>query len=104
MKRKKNEKAIVSGSLWETALRALKSIGSLEARAERSFGKYRKALQRWLVKIVVTGLSLFMSLAFLVLGLFFIAIDYGAIPRGVVFTCGGLLGLLVFGWMASSRE
>ncbi len=57
--------------------------------------RYRDSLQNWMVKTVVLGLSIFMSLAFLILGLFFIAIDYGGIPRGVVFIGGGLLGLLV---------
>jgi hypothetical protein len=104
MSAKKTDKASDLSGFWESALGALKSVGSLRARAEKSFEKYKNTFERWIVRTAVMGLSVFMSLAFLVLGLFFIAIDYGGIPRGVVFTCGGLLGLLVLRLMSSSKE
>jgi hypothetical protein len=101
---KKTGEVPIFRNLWELALGTIKNFGSLESRAEKSLGRHKRVFQRWVMKITVMGLSIFMSLAFLVIGLFFIAMDYGGIPRGVVFTCGGLLGLLVLGWMIQSME
>jgi hypothetical protein len=101
--RKKSEAASVLGGLWDFVLGAFKALGAIENRLEKSLEKHKKAFQGWLVKVIVTGLSVFMSLAFLILGLFFIAIDYGEIPRGVVFNCGGLFGLLVLGFRISRK-
>ena len=89
--------------LWNFILGALKAVGSIEARMEKSLERHKQAVQRWLVKVIVMGLSVFMSLAFLVLGVFFVAIDYGGIPRGIVFICGGLLGLVILGLRVSSK-
>lgn len=104
MLRKKTEEISIFGHLWELILWTLKNIGSLEDRAKRSFEKHKTAFQNWMLKTIVLGLSIFMSLAFLVLGLSFIAIDYGGIPRGIVFTCGGLSGLLVLKLMVPSTK
>jgi hypothetical protein len=100
MSRKKNDGTSTLSGFWESARVALKSVGSIQDRLEKSLGKYKNAFERWLVKTAVMGLSVFMCLAFLILGLFFIAIDYGGIPRGVVFVGGGLLGLVVLRLMA----
>lgn len=90
------KKSLTLPGRWERlAFLVFKGIGAFEGRVEKSLEKYKKAFQSWIVKAVVTGLSIFISLVFLVLGLFFIAMDYGGVPRGVVFTCGGLLGLLI---------
>jgi hypothetical protein len=100
MSRKKKEEASTLGGFWESARGALKSVGSIQESVEKSLGKYKNALERWLVKTAVMGLSVFMCLAFLILGVFFIAIDYGGVPRGIVFVGGGLLGLVVLRLMA----
>jgi hypothetical protein len=98
MSRKKADETSVLNGFWESAIGALKSLGSIQTRAEKSLEKYRNALQRWFIKTAVLGLSVFMSLAFLILGLFFVAIDYGGVPRGIVFIGGGLLGMVVL-WL-----
>jgi hypothetical protein len=90
--------------LWEMALAALKGVGSIESRVEKSLEKYKKMFEGWVVKTVVMGLSIFMSLVFLILGLFFVVIDYGGVPRGIVFIGGGLLGLLVLRLMVPSTK
>jgi len=94
---KKTEEGSFFGGLWELAVSAFRNFGSIEDRVEKTLKKHKGAFQWWMVKTFVMGLSVFMSLSLLTLGLLFIAMDYGGIPRGVVFTCGGLLGLLIFG-------
>lgn len=84
--------------LWDWAQGIFKSLGSMEARLKRTMDKNKSALQWWLIKTVVMSLSVFMSLGFLILGLLFLAMDYGGVPRGVVFTSGGLAGLLFLGF------
>jgi hypothetical protein len=101
----KKMKAITLLGQWEEfALRAFKSLKFIEGQAEKSLEKHKRAFQGWVVKVAVMGLSVFMSLAFLVLGLFFIAMDYGGIPRGIVFAGGGLLGLLILRLMVPSAK
>lgn len=73
----------------------LQGLTALEERVGKSLEAFKKGLRSWLVGTAVLGLSVFASLIFLILGLFFLAIDQGGVPRGVVFTCGGLIGLLV---------
>jgi hypothetical protein len=104
MLRKKEEESSILSTLWNLALGALKNLGFLENLVEKSLKKYKGDLQGWAVKTVVLGLSIFTSLAFLILGLFFMAIDFGGIPRGVVFVCGGLLGLLVLRLMLPAEK
>ena len=104
MSRKITEEIPLLNRLWAMALVALKGVGSIEGRVEKSLEKYKKPFEGWVVKTVVMGLSIFMSLAFLILGLFFVVIDYGGVPRGVVFIGGGLLGLLVLRLMIPSTK
>jgi len=82
-------------NVWMLAHRALKTIFSIEDQAAKSLEKYKKEFQNWLTKTTLNVLSFFMSMVLVVIGLLFIAIDYGHVPRGVVFICGGLLGFLV---------
>ncbi len=104
MLQKKSQEASALGHLWDLALWVLKSISPIASRAEKSLEKYKSASQKWVVKVVVRGFLNLLSLAFLILGLFFIAIDYGGIPRGIVFACGGLLGLLILRLMVPSTN
>lgn len=92
------------GNLWVLAIEALTDIVSFEERAGKSIEKYKCAFQKQLMKLSLMGLSTLMSLAFLIIGLFFIAVDYGHVPRGVVFICGGLLGFLVLRLLARSMK
>ena len=98
------EEVSLLGGLWESALGALKSAGAIQDRMDKSLEKYKRSFQKSMVEVAVMGLSIFMCVAFLVLGLFFIAIDYGGIPRGVVFACGGLLGFLVLRLMVPAAK
>src|SRR5579859_1687285 len=97
MLRKKTEEISIYSNLWDAVFGGLKGVGFIKARAKKSLEKYKRGLQGWLVKTAVMGLSVFLSLGFLILGLSYMAIDYGGIPRGFVFVCGGFLGLLVLG-------
>ena len=82
-------------NVWMLAHKALKTVFSIEDQATKSLEKYKKDFQQWLTHTTLMVLSLFLSLAFLSLGLCYIAIDVGHISRGVVFVCGGLLGFLI---------
>lgn len=82
-------------NFWKLGLQAVQRLGFIESIAEKSFVKFNKKFKIWILKVSVLILSVFMSIALLVLGLLFIVIDQGGIPRGVVFACGGLLGLMV---------
>ena len=62
-------------------------IDLLENRQER--------FQRRVMQLFTLYLGMFSGLFLLVLGVFFILIDYSGAPRGVVFTVGGLLVFLV---------
>ena len=93
--RNKPEEGSVMGSVWMMAHKALKTVFSIEDQAAKSLEKYKKDFQQWLTQTTLKVLSLFLSLAFLSLGLCYLAIDIGHVSRGVVFTCGGLLGFLV---------
>jgi hypothetical protein len=93
--RKTAKLPVPSGGFWGSVLGFLQDIGSLEERAGRSLERFKRGLRNWLVGTAVLGLSAFASLVFLVLGMFFLAIDQIGMPRGVVFICGGLLGLLI---------
>jgi hypothetical protein len=104
MLRKKIEASFILNLIEELILKAYKGLQAIEDRVEKSLGKHKRSFQGWIMKTAVLGLSVFMSLACLVLGLFFIAIDYGGIPRGIVFICGGLLGLLVLRLMVPSTK
>jgi hypothetical protein len=104
MLRKKAEEVSLLSHLWGSALGALKNAGAIQDRVDRSLEKYKRSFQKSMVEVAVMGLSIFMCVAFLVLGLFFIVIDYGGIPRGIVFVCGGLLGFLVLRLMASAAK
>ncbi len=86
------------------AFLALKNIGSIEDRAERSLEKHKGEFQRWVVKLAVVVFSISMSLTCVTLGLFFVAMDDCGIPRGVVFIGGGLLGLLVLRLLIPSTK
>ena len=104
MLRKKTEEVSILSNLWASALGAIKSAGAIQDRVDKSLEKYKRGFQKSMVEVAVMGLSIFMCVAFLVLGLFFIAIDYGGIPRGVVFACGGLLGFLVLRLMVPAEK
>lgn len=93
--RKKADEGSTMGNLWSMAVGTLKSIVSFEDRVKKQLEIYKSAFQKWLMRSALMVLSIFMSLVFLILGVFFVAIDYGGVPRGVVFICGGLLGFLV---------
>jgi len=101
---KKSVAISIFENLSNLALGALKNIASIEQRAEKAFKNQKIKLQHWLVKTVVLALSIFMSLVFFVLGLFFMAMDYGGLSRGVVFVSGGLLGLLFLGYKILTTE
>ena len=100
----KKEEGSLFNRLWQTGFHALKNLAVLEEQAEQKLEKYKVEFQRWLGRTALRVLSLFMSLVFLVLGLIFIAIDYGHVPRGIVFVCGGLLGFLVLRLTVPNRE
>jgi hypothetical protein len=104
MPRKTKNDTAPSGGVWDTVLGILRAAGAVEDRARKSLDRHKKVFQAWMVRTAVTGLSIFMCLAFLVLGVFFVAIDYGGVPRGVVFICGGLLGLLLIKLLVRSPE
>jgi hypothetical protein len=93
--RNKPEEGSVMSNVWMLAHKALKTVFSIEDQATKSLEKYKKDFQQWLTHTTLMVLSLFLSLAFLSLGLCYIAIDVGHISRGVVFVCGGLLGFLI---------
>jgi len=59
----------------------------IEHRAEK--------MERRLLGLAVLYLLMFASIVFLLLGIFFLIIDFAGLSRGVVFTAGGLLVLLV---------
>ena len=82
-------------SFWTLAYKAFKTVSTLEDQAAKSIEKYKKDFQEWLTRTTLNVLSFFLSMVFVIIGLFFIAIDYGHLPRGLVFVCGGLLGFLV---------
>ncbi len=104
MSGKKAEETSIFSRLWAVGVGALKGVVSIEDQVEKSLQKHKRPFEGWVVKTVVMGLSIFMSLAFLILGVFFVAIDYGGVPRGVVFIFGGLLGLLVLKLMVPSTK
>jgi len=82
-------------NVWMLAHKALRTVFSIEDQAAKSLEKYKREFQHWLTQTTLNVLSFFMSMVCVVIGLFFIAIDYGHVPRGIVFICGGLLGFLV---------
>ncbi|MGH7738860.1 MAG: hypothetical protein ACREL1_01820 [bacterium] len=51
--------------------------------------------ERRLLALVLAFFCLGTGFLFLVLGLFFLLVDYGGLPRGLVFSAGGFLILLV---------
>jgi hypothetical protein len=104
MSREKAEEVSIVKKLCDMAPGVLKNIRSIQNLAKKSLEKHKRIFQEWLVKVAVMAFSVFMCLTFLILGLFFIAIDYGGIPRGIVFVCGGLLGLLVLRLMIPSTK
>jgi hypothetical protein len=104
MLRKKIEEVSILSHLWASTLDALKSVGVIQDRVDRSLEKYKRSFQKSMVEVAVMGLSIFMCVAFLVLGLFFIVIDYGGIPRGIVFVGGGLVGFLVLRLMVPAAK
>jgi hypothetical protein len=91
----KTEDGSLFNQLGGMGFKALKNILRLGERAEHSLEKYKKEFQRWLTRTTLSVLSFFMCMVFLALGLFFIAMDYGHLPRGIVFLGGGLLGFLI---------
>lgn len=91
----KKEEGSLFNQLWGMGFKTLQNVLRLEERAEQTLEKYKTEFQRWLAQTTLAVLSFFMSMVFVVLGVFFTAIDYGHIPRGMVFICGGLLGFLV---------
>lgn len=101
---KKTSEVSALGQVWDLALWAVKSISPIASRAEKALEKYKSASQKWVFKVVFRGFLNLLSLTFLILGLFFIAIDYGGIPRGIVFACGGILGLLILRLMVPSTN
>jgi|GEM_PF-3041321 len=105
MRRPPAEKIPDFNGLGGWALGFFKSLLSLERRLKITTEKHKTALRWWLIKTVVLSLSLFMSLASLILGLLFLAMDYGGVPRGAVFTGGGMCGLLFLGlWFQRQNQ
>jgi hypothetical protein len=51
--------------------------------------------ERRILALAVAYLGIFAGLFFLVLGIFFLLVDYCGVPRGVVFTAGGFLIVLI---------
>ena len=66
-------------------------IGSLADNLEDRAEKMHKRM----LGFAMFYLSLFAGIIFLILGIFFLLVDSAGIPRGVVFSVGGLLVLLV---------
>jgi len=62
-------------------------IGLVEVRQER--------FQRRVMQLFTLYMGMFSGLFLLVLGIFFILMDYSGVPRGVVFSVGGLLVFLI---------
>jgi len=91
----RKEEGSLFNQLWGMGFKTLKNIVHLGERAEHSLEKYKKEFQQWLTRTTLSVLSFFMCMVFLALGLFFIAMDYGHLPRGIVFMGGGLLGFCV---------
>ncbi len=55
-------------------------------------------VERWerrVLTLAVAYLGIFAGLFFLVLGIFFLLVDYCGLPRGVVFAAGGFLIVLI---------
>jgi len=105
----KPEDDSIIGGLWKAAHRSLRTLLAIEDQAEKNLEGYKKSFQNWLLWTSFHVLSLFMSMMFLILGLFFIAVDYGHIPRGFVLIGGGLLGFLILrfskpGWNKSIKQ
>jgi Na+/proline symporter len=57
---------------------------------EKRFEKF----QQRILKLLVAYLGTLAGLFFMILGVFYLLIDFAGVPRGVVFTTGGLIVLL----------
>ena len=91
----KREEGSILNQIWQVGSNAVKNILNFEDRTAQTLEKLKKTIQEWIVQSALKALSLFASLLFLILGVFFLAIDFGHIPRGIVFIGGGLLGFLI---------
>ena len=61
--------------------------------------------ERRILALAAAYLGIFAGLVFLVLGVFFIFMDYLGIPRGVVFTAGGfLIALISFVYLQGGKK
>lgn len=91
-------------TLWEAGTDFAKGARPLLRNFGNKFDErlnvYAKAVEKRLIFLTLGAFTLFTSALFLVLGVVFILIDYCSVPRGVVFLCGGLLGMIVFMFFA----
>ena len=90
--------------LTDLIFKTLDRIGSFKKRVEKSLKDQKIKLQRWMIATVVLAIAISICLAFFSLGLLFLAMDNLGFSRGEVFTSGGLLGLLVLGWIVLKQE
>ena|SRR5581483_4981299 len=90
--------------LTDLAFNAIDRIAAYKKRVEKSFKVQGHKFQRWMIETVVLAFLISMCLVFFTLGLFFLAMDLGGYSRGLVFTTGGLIGLLILGWKISTKE
>ena len=98
------EETSVISSLWMVAHKSLRALLAIEDHAEKTLEEYKKTFHSWLMQTTFRVLSLFMSMMFLILGVFCVAVDYGHIPRGFVLIGGGLLGFLIVRLLTPSRN
>jgi len=74
-------------------------VYQLRESLDEQLDLYARVIEKRLIILALCGFALFLSVFSLGLGFIFVAIDYGGFPRGIVFLCGGILGLGAFGFL-----
>jgi hypothetical protein len=70
-------------------------VDQLQDDLEKRLDHYAKAIEKRLIVLMLRGCAFFMSFAYFGIGLLFVLVDYGGVPRGIACFCCGLLSLVI---------
>jgi hypothetical protein len=70
-------------------------VDQLQEDLEKRLDDYAKVIEKRLMVLTLRSCAIFMSFAYFGLGLLFVLIDYGGVPRGIACFCCGLLSLVI---------